>query len=219
MEEILASIRAIIADDREPARQEPAPKPEPKTEAPSEPRIVFSNDAPRAVKSEPPKTERAPAPRVAPEAPRAAQEPTTPTVVWSRPRVEPVVRLETKIEPRIEAKVEPRVEPHPEPRAEIQPAPLPEPAPTLRTRIEPEPALEPVVEIAEPLISEETEGVVASQFEALTETVARQSADLVDSLTREMLRPMIKTWLDENLPSMVERLIRAEIQRVARGGR
>ena len=34
-----------------------------------------------------------------------------------------------------------------------------------------------------------------------------------------MLRPMLKTWLDENLPSLVERLVKAEIQRVARGGR
>ena len=38
-------------------------------------------------------------------------------------------------------------------------------------------------------------------------------------MAREMLRPMIKAWLDENLPAMVERLVRAEIQRVARGGR
>jgi hypothetical protein len=34
-----------------------------------------------------------------------------------------------------------------------------------------------------------------------------------------MLRPMIKTWLDDNLPALVERLVRIEIQRVARGGR
>jgi hypothetical protein len=32
-----------------------------------------------------------------------------------------------------------------------------------------------------------------------------------------MLRPMLKQWLDENLPAIVERLVRAEIQRVARG--
>jgi cell pole-organizing protein PopZ len=38
-------------------------------------------------------------------------------------------------------------------------------------------------------------------------------------MTREILRPMIKTWLDEHLPSLVERLVRAEIQRVARGVR
>jgi len=28
---------------------------------------------------------------------------------------------------------------------------------------------------------------------------------------------MLKTWLDDNLPGMVERLVRAEIERVARG--
>jgi cell pole-organizing protein PopZ len=34
-----------------------------------------------------------------------------------------------------------------------------------------------------------------------------------------MLKPMLKTWLEENLPSLVERLVRAEIERVSRGGR
>ena len=33
----------------------------------------------------------------------------------------------------------------------------------------------------------------------------------------EMLRPMLKSWLDDNLPAMVERLVRAEIERVSRG--
>ena len=41
---------------------------------------------------------------------------------------------------------------------------------------------------------------------------------MIENLTREMLRPMLKNWLDDNLPSLVERLVRAEIQRVARGG-
>ena len=45
------------------------------------------------------------------------------------------------------------------------------------------------------------------------------SAEMIENLTREMLRPMLKSWLDDNLPSLVERLVRAEIQRVARGGR
>jgi uncharacterized protein len=36
-------------------------------------------------------------------------------------------------------------------------------------------------------------------------------------LVREMLRPLLKAWLDENLPGMVERLVRSEIERVARG--
>ena len=32
-----------------------------------------------------------------------------------------------------------------------------------------------------------------------------------------MIKPLLKTWLDDNLPSMVERMVRAEIERVARG--
>ncbi len=40
---------------------------------------------------------------------------------------------------------------------------------------------------------------------------------MVIGLTREMLRPMLKTWLDDNLPVIVERLVSAEIERVARG--
>ena len=45
------------------------------------------------------------------------------------------------------------------------------------------------------------------------------SSEDMDEMAREMLRPMLKAWLDDNLPVMVERLVRAEIERVARGGR
>jgi len=38
-------------------------------------------------------------------------------------------------------------------------------------------------------------------------------------MAREMLRPLLKQWLDENLPAMVERLVRVEIERLARGKR
>ena len=56
-----------------------------------------------------------------------------------------------------------------------------------------------------------------SSFAALSVSLAMRSAELADGLVREMLRPMLKQWLDENLPAIVERLVRAEIQRVARG--
>ena len=42
-------------------------------------------------------------------------------------------------------------------------------------------------------------------------------ATCIIGLTREMLRPMLKAWLDDNLPAIVERLVSAEIERVARG--
>jgi cell pole-organizing protein PopZ len=41
----------------------------------------------------------------------------------------------------------------------------------------------------------------------------------VEQLVMEALRPMLKQWLDQNLPGMVEDLVRGEIERVAQGGR
>ena len=51
----------------------------------------------------------------------------------------------------------------------------------------------------------------------LANIVLGQNARTLEDLVREMLRPMLKTWLDDNLPSMVERIVRAEIERVSRG--
>ena len=56
-----------------------------------------------------------------------------------------------------------------------------------------------------------------SAFNTLAHTVLVQNARTLEDLVREMLRPMLKSWLDDNLPNMVERLVRAEIERVARG--
>ncbi len=67
------------------------------------------------------------------------------------------------------------------------------------------------------LISSDTSAAVDSAFNALAQTVLVQNARTLEDLVREMLRPMLKTWLDDNLPGMVERLVRAEIERVSRG--
>ena len=44
-----------------------------------------------------------------------------------------------------------------------------------------------------------------------------QNARTLEDLVKEMLQPLLKTWLDDNLPGLVERLVRAEIERVSRG--
>jgi len=67
------------------------------------------------------------------------------------------------------------------------------------------------------LISGQTSAAVDSAFNALAQTVLVQNARTLEDLVREMLRPMLKSWLDDNLPGMVERLVRAEIERVSRG--
>jgi uncharacterized protein len=69
----------------------------------------------------------------------------------------------------------------------------------------------------DPLLSEETTAAVDSAFNALAQTVLVQNARTLEDLVREMLRPLLKSWLDDNLPSLVERLVRAEIERVSRG--
>jgi uncharacterized protein len=60
-------------------------------------------------------------------------------------------------------------------------------------------------------------GSVGAAFNALLASRFVQHRDVVIGLTREMLRPMLKTWLDDNLPGIVERLVSAEIERVTRG--
>jgi cell pole-organizing protein PopZ len=71
---------------------------------------------------------------------------------------------------------------------------------------------------AEPrLMSATTSAAVDSAFNALAQTVLIQNARTLEDLVREMLRPMLKSWLDDNLPGMVERIVRHEIERVSRG--
>jgi cell pole-organizing protein PopZ len=67
------------------------------------------------------------------------------------------------------------------------------------------------------LLSNATDSSVGAAFNALLASRFVQHSDVVKGLIREMLRPMLKTWLDDNLPDIVERLVSAEIERVARG--
>jgi len=67
------------------------------------------------------------------------------------------------------------------------------------------------------LLSDQATAAVTSAFGSLAHTVLAQNARTLDDLVREMLRPMLKGWLDDNLPTIVERLVRAEIERVSRG--
>jgi len=68
------------------------------------------------------------------------------------------------------------------------------------------------------LVSEETSRQVAAAFGELSEAFASRSRKSFDEMAEEMLRPMLQDWLDNNLPTLVERLVREEIERVARGG-
>ena len=45
--------------------------------------------------------------------------------------------------------------------------------------------------------------------------IVRSGETSLEGLVREMLRPMLAEWLDQNLPGMVEKMVQAEIARIA----
>ena len=74
-------------------------------------------------------------------------------------------------------------------------------------------------EAPEPLISPTAGASIEHSFNSLATSVFLQNNEMIEGVVRELLRPMLKTWLDDNLPTIVERLVRLEIERVARGGK
>jgi uncharacterized protein len=67
------------------------------------------------------------------------------------------------------------------------------------------------------ILSQSTVSAVESAFNTLANTVLSNNARTLEDLVKEMLRPMLKSWLDDNLPGLVERIVKAEIERVSRG--
>ncbi|MET3896229.1 cell pole-organizing protein PopZ [Devosia sp. UYZn731] len=72
-------------------------------------------------------------------------------------------------------------------------------------------------DMAEQLIEPATQSAVRSSITKLNRMGLGNSGATIESLMRDMLRPMLKEWLDENLPSVVERMVEKEIARVSRG--
>ncbi|MEA2872297.1 MAG: uncharacterized protein QOH67_2273 [Hyphomicrobiales bacterium] len=223
MEEILASIRRIIADDD---GVKPAAKPEAKTPEAKTPEVKAPEVKPAAKAPEPPPAAKAPPPPPKPAPPPAAMK-----------QDDIDAMLAGLDEAPAPAPVPP---PAPEPEADVlelteamqAPAPAfrkidgsqdvvfdeePEPAPRPRAAEPPRPAPAPPPPMAEHIISSATAAAVDSAFNALAHTVLVQNAKTLEDLVKEMLRPMLQHWLDNNLPTLVERLVRQEIERVARG--
>ena len=211
MEEILASIRRIIADDD---ASKPAKAPEPA--APPKPSAAAAPSRPM-----PPAT---PA-KSATSPPPAARPAAAPVVANSQDAIDAML---AELDGPPSAVPQPAATQPGTPAADVldlteamaDPTPSPGPAPTFRTidgtsdvvfSTKPEPPPDRA------LISNETVAAVDSAFNTLAHTVIGQNARTLEDLVREMLRPMLKSWLDDNLPSMVERIVKAEIERVSRG--
>ena len=67
----------------------------------------------------------------------------------------------------------------------------------------------------EGLLSPATAAALDAAFNALAQTAQPPRGRTVEELVSELMRPMLKTWLDENLPPIVERLVGAEIERIS----
>ncbi|WP_338723476.1 DUF2497 domain-containing protein [Devosia sp. XK-2] len=130
------------------------------------------------------------------------------------------------------ARERPQEQPAPAARATPRPAPAPEPEPEIEPVFAPEP--EPVVEepvaqaeslpdptltadMADQLLEPATRAAVRGSIGKLTALGIGNPGLTIEAMMRDMLRPMLKEWLDENLPSVVERMVEKEIARVSRG--
>jgi uncharacterized protein len=67
------------------------------------------------------------------------------------------------------------------------------------------------------ILSSEADRAVTRAFGDLNRGALSENVRSLEDVVKEMLRPLLKTWLDDNLPRIVERLVRMEIERVARG--
>jgi cell pole-organizing protein PopZ len=227
MEEILASIRRIIADDE----AKPADKPNGPVSA--------------AVDS--------PAPAARPAVVRDVPPPATAQARAPQPAMAHPPPKETNSQDDIDAMLagldaatsDAEVRP-PLPDGDVleltDEMALPDPQPVPFRRVEPQDDLEfsetggahpqppprqpayeppPFYESAPPqpqqILSRSTVSAVESAFNTLANTVLSNNARTLEDLVREMLRPMLKAWLDDNLPGLVERIVKAEIERVSRG--
>lgn len=104
------------------------------------------------------------------------------------------------------------------PEPVIEPDPLPAPPVRPSRPVEPryeEPAAQ---EDDEPLLTKRAEDAAYGAFKKLAVKTAVDSISgiTIEEIVRDELRPMLRVWLDENLPNLVERLVKEELDRVAR---
>jgi cell pole-organizing protein PopZ len=102
--------------------------------------------------------------------------------------------------------------------AAAPPEPEPEPAVEIETHPKAKPEVARMPEVAHSLVSEPSAAAAASAFGRLTAAVAMPEPGMtLEDVTKELLRPLLKAWLDENLPRIVEAKVAEEVERVSRG--
>jgi len=174
---------------------------------------------------------------------QSSQEPTMEEILASIRRIiseddapaEPAAEAAPEPEPELEAEPEPApaeedvleltdpIAPEPEPEPELPPletvgdidvysppAPEPEAAPA--------PPIFDRDEVADKLVGDTAASAAASAFGSLSSALLMpKDGRTLEDVVRELLRPLLKEWLDQNLPRIVETKVEEEVQRIARG--
>jgi cell pole-organizing protein PopZ len=187
--DVAARVRAASARQQETAMSRPAPR----MSMPSAPMPAFADVALRDT---------------------IAPVETRPAATVSKPIETPMVK---EVEPAGPSPI-PALKPQP---AVAQQPELSEPAEPPAPKAQPQQGNLPAMieEAAATLLSEEAGAQVTKSFNELAAVFDGLERRSVEDIAQEMLRPMLQEWLDDNLPTLVERLVREEIERVARGPR
>lgn len=125
------------------------------------------------------------------------------------PEPEPEVELEIPDDDIVA--FEPDPEPEPEP---LPPPPKPKPIP--------EPSAKDVREAFgddDKLLEDEVVGGAAGALGRLMGSMSMGAGATLEDVVREMLRPMLKDWLNENLQGIVEAKVEEEVKRISRMAR
>ena len=165
---------------------------------------------------------------------QSSQEPTMEEILASIRRI--ISEDDAPGGPTADAEPEPEAhaaeEPIPIPPAEEEPAHEDDGALELTDRVEshgdldvyasepepePEPAL-PAMDVGEGLVGDPAAAAAAAHFGHLSSTILMPAdGRTLEDVVRELLRPLLKGWLDEHLPTIVQTAVQAEVERIARG--
>lgn len=158
-------------------------------------RIISEDDAPAEAEAAP-----AAEPEPPPEPAAAFEAAPEPEPAEDELELTDRVTLEAETVGDIEAYTQAEPEPEPEPPT---PPPPPKPAPVARDD--------------DRLVSEPSATAAAAAFGHLSEAIAMPTGDrTLEDVVRELLRPLLKDWLDTNLPRIVEAKVAEEVERIAR---
>lgn len=235
IEEILDSIRQIISEDEEggespqedatpeapveaaptaEAAPEPEAEPDPVSEEPLDQSSIddMDFDAPVVEAAPEPKPEAAPEPKADPEP--ASEEPLDQSAVDDMDFDAPAA-ADLEPEPAEEdddiLELTDRVDEEPEADA------VPEPEPTPESKPAPEPVAAAASADDDSLL---TAGAEAAAFDAISELARKTAIDhngiTLEDIVRGEIKPLLRVWLDKNLPVVIERLVREELERVSK---